>query len=162
MTAETYDFWKMLLTSPAIIALAGALATLAGVWFKSCHDTKENQRIWKRQEAARKEERAFDRKSKAYEDFCTCFETTSETGIRNFDRYLLPTLIRIMIYGPHKVRIWAHHTIKSLVESNNYNKGSVEYQTCMAKAKQHSDDLHTAMMEDIDHHFGIDPPRYEK
>ena len=157
MTAETYNFWEMVLTSPVAIALAGGIAgsliTLVVALLKFSYDAKESKNSWERQEATRKEERAFARKSKAYEDFFACFETTWGAGVSNFDKYFAPTMMNIMLYGPLQVKISAHAAFESYIKSTNHEIGSVEYQQCFEEVKRHSNDLHAAMIEDIDIHF---------
>lgn len=163
MTPETYEFWKMVLTSPVTIALAGGIAgsgiTLAIALFKFRHDAKESQKAWERQEATRKEERAFDRKSKAYEDFFTCFETTWGEGISNFDKHFAPSIMSLMLYGPLPVKMSARASLESLIAAMQYSPESAEYKKCMEESKLHCNDIHTAMMEDMDIHFACDDIR---
>jgi len=159
MTPETMKFWLDIFHSPVALTLAGALlgavSTLAGVWLKSRHDIKENQKTWERQEITRKEERAFDKKSKAYEDFFVCFETTVNEGISNFDKYIGPVIMRLMLYGPLPVKIPARAALECY-RNLPPPTAPEKFAKSMEELRKHLNDVHTAMMGDVDNHFSRD------
>ena len=71
----------------------------------------------------------------------------------NFDIYFIPRIMQLMVYGPLPVKKHARQAILHLVESKNYPSESNEYRSHIDKAKFHCDEIHTAMMEDMDSHF---------
>lgn len=157
MTTEEMNFWLEICRSPVAIALAsgvaGSIVILIVTWLKFRHDSKESQKDWERQEEQRKGERAFEKKAKAYEDCFQCFETSWGMEPSNFDRYFIPRIMQLMVYGPLPVKKHARQAILHLVESKNYPSESNEYRSHIDKAKFHCDEIHTAMMEDMDSHF---------
>lgn len=157
MTTEEMKFWMDIFHSPVAIALAsglaGSLITLIVTLLKLRHDSNENKKSWERQEQRRIEERAFKEKTKAYKEFFKCFETTYGPEPSNFDRFFAPCLIKLMVYGTLAIKQYARLALIQFVESKKYQIGTSEYNKCMDNAKEYCNEVHTAMMEDIDTHF---------
>lgn len=160
MTTEEMKFWMDIFHSPVAIALAsgvaGSLITLIVTWLKLHHDSNENKKSWERQEQRRIEERAFEKKTKAYEEFFKCFETTYGPEPSNFDRFFAPCLIELMVYGTLPIKQYARLALIQFVESRKYQIGTSEYNKCMDTAKNYCNEVHAAMMEDMDAHFHRD------
>nr|WP_294510680.1 hypothetical protein [uncultured Bilophila sp.] len=112
MTPEVMKFWLDIFHSPVALTLAGALlgavSTLVGVWLKSRHDAKENQKAWERQEITRKEERLFSLKTGAYNDFAKLFISNPVTGLEAMGNNMIAVSIELSNYGSIPVK----HEIK--------------------------------------------------
>lgn len=160
MTTEEMKFWMDIFHSPVAIALAsgvaGSLITLIVTWLKLHHDSNENKKSWERQEQRRIEERTFEKKTKAYEEFFKCFETTYGTGPSNFDRFFAPCIIELMVYGTLPIKQYARLALIQFVESKKYQFGTPEYIKCLENVKNYCNEVHDAIMEDMDVHFHRD------
>ncbi len=94
--------------SPAFAALAGSLV---GAFTTGCiallqfrHTAKENQKAWERQETSRKEERFFEKKAKAYEEFFEAFDVLSNINRENFRQVFAPIAFKIALYSPPHIK----------------------------------------------------------
>jgi len=61
-----------------------------------------------------------------------------------------------MVYGTLPIKQYARLALIQFVESKKYQIGTSEYNKCMDTAKKYCNEVHTAMMEDMDMHFHRD------
>lgn len=155
MTPEAMKFWIDIFHSPVALTLAGALlgavSTLAGVWLKSRHDAKENEKAWERQEVTRKEERLFQLKIKAYEDFADCFIGFAQGNTMNFAQNIVPATIRIANYGSVDVRRNNQCFAELLMQSRNTSPAQ-ENTALNNKLIEVGNKLHESIINDINRH----------
>lgn len=155
MTPEAMKFWLDMFHSPVGLTLSGAMfgavASLAGVWYKSRHDAKENQKAWERQEQRRKEERLFQLKIKAYEDFADCFTGFALGNTMNFAQNIVPATIRLANYGSVDVRRNNQHFAELLMQSRNTSSAQ-ENAALNHKLIEVGNELHEAIINDINNH----------
>ena len=167
MTPETLEFWKMFFQSPVVATLigglVGAFASLPVTYFKLRHDTKENEKTWQREEARCREERAFEKKTVAYENFFKCFEDIQDNNIIDFYGKFAPIAMNLMMYGPLEVKKHTkktHEKMLELIKSPPKNlEESIEFQ----EVRYHCNEIHTEIMRDMDLYFSRDDiERWEK
>lgn len=155
MTPEAMKFWLDILHSPVALTLSGALVgaifTFAGVWFKSRHDAKENQKAWERQEITRKEERLFQLKIKAYEDFADCYTGFGLPFVMGFAEKILPVSIRLVNYGSDKVRNEVHIFI-NLLDASTGQTLPEKITMQDPRVKEALNKIHDCIIEDIHTH----------
>jgi len=152
MTPEDLEFYKLFSQSPIVGTLAGGLlgilASFSATWFKSRHDSKESEKRWQREEERRKEERAFQNKNLAYEDF---INHVGEGPVVT----LLPRLAKIVLYGPKEVRKAAKTAIHEVADFVKFkDSSSQEAKNQRKKASESVRKLNDEIMKDIDQHFG--------
>ena len=154
MTTEEMTFWLDVLKSPAVIALAGGLAgsliTLIISLLKFWRDSTENQKTWERKENLRREERAFEKKSQLYEEFCITFNQLSKTSLKDFIIAISPCTMKIMLYGTYNVRKYTHDSYNTIVSLIGLCPNSEEYKNKFASIQDLYNKVHESMMEDLD------------
>ena len=157
MTPEVMKFWLDIFHSPVALTLAGALlgavSTLAGVWLKSRHDAKENQKAWERQEITRKEERLFSLKTGAYNDFAKLFDGEFFSVQGEFDRKILSVAIRLSNYGSKEVQ---EEVSRFFMMAKDYQQLSQEQKIVVRKnILDKLDVIHSKIIDDIRQHHII-------
>ena len=154
MTPEEMKFWLDVLASPAVVTFAGGLlgacVTLGATWFKNRHDASESDKAWQRQEERRREERAFEKKTVAYENFFNCFEYVQTGDFANFRRYFIPLSMHLMTYGPLEVKIHTREAAKNLIKVIELASKFDDYSHNFQLLQYHCDEIHTAIMKDMD------------
>lgn len=152
---DQYEFWKMIFHSPVAIALASSvisslLTFIATILvMKSNNKTRQNEIAYADKE--KREERIFNLKNKTYDDFSKCFEVVFDQPISVYDQKMLAICIRMMLYAPFEVRI----SCKNFVDAHEKlakAKNEVEKNIVWGELKVLANNLHTAMMQDIDTH----------
>lgn len=154
MTTEEMTFWLDVLKSPAVIALAGGLAgsliTLIVTLLKFWRDSKENQKTWERKENLRREERAFEKKSQIYEEFCITFSQFSSAHLGDFIVAITPCAMKILLYGTSNVRKYTHDSYEAIVSLIHIEPNSKEYKNKVSLIQDLYNKVHEYMMEDLD------------
>ena len=167
MTPEEMKFYLDVLASPAVVTftggLLGAVVTLVATWSKNRHDSIENEKTWLRQEECRREERAFEKKTVAYENFFKCFEDIQDNNIIDFYGKFAPVAMNLMMYGPLEVKKHTKKTHEKMLELIKSPPKNLEDSIEFKELRYHCNEIHTEIMRDMDLYFSRDDiERWEK
>lgn len=154
MAAEQYAFWQMVLQAPATIAVAGGLAgsllTLVVALVNNWHRKKMKRLEWELAECTRKEQRLFECKRAAYDEFATCFKLNQQLQLEELRRQFIPMLTRLYNYGSHDLRseirpftVFINEKIRCSAEE----RPQVLQEFC-----DYLDRIHGRIVEDIERH----------
>lgn len=98
----------MVLQAPATIAIAGGLTgsliTLVVALANNWHSTKMKRLEWELAERTRKEQRLFECKRAAYDEFAACLELNRHGQPEKLNYHLVPMLTRLSNYGSNDLR----------------------------------------------------------
>ena len=155
MATEQYAFWQMVLQAPATIAVAGGLAgsllTLMVALVNNWHNTKMKRLEWELAERTRKEQRLFECKRAAYDEFAACFEFTQVYQLEQFNRHFVPMLTRLSNYGSNELR----KEIKRFADYINAKCAACsveELPQLRQEIAAYLDRIHSLIIEDIESH----------
>ena len=147
--SENFEFWKMVLYSPAIVALAGGVAAsffhLITTLINIKHERQIKLQEWSRSEESRKESVMFEKKCQVYEEYANCFDPENVNS-KTIDAKIRFTLIKLVLYGSDDVKNAAREHFYALVEAYK-NSTNEDYNAKQIELTGNI--LHQRMMEDI-------------
>ena len=147
--SENFEFWKMVLYSPAIIALAGGIAAsffhLITMLINIRHESQTKLMEWNRSEKSRKNTLMFEKKCQVYEEYADCFDPKNANFIILHEKIRF-ILVKLVLYGSDDVKNAAREHFYALVDAHNNPTNTVQNKQ---QIENTGNILHQRMMEDI-------------
>ena len=147
--SENFEFWNMVLYSPAIVALAGGVAasffhlitTLINIW----NERRTKLQEWDRSEKSRKAGVMFEKKCQVYEEYANCFDPEN-INLKEFDVKIRFILVKLSLYGSDDVKNAAREHFYALIE---LYKNPINMDQNVKQIEITGNILHQRIMEDI-------------
>ncbi len=153
MATEQYAFWQQY--ASAFIALGGVLlVSVLNIFvalFNNRHNKKMKRLEWELAERTRKEQRLFECKRAAYDEFAGCYKFNQLSELEQFNRHFTPMLIRLGIYGSTDLR----KELKRFVDCITAKRGACSVEEFLLLRQEiagYLDKIHGLIMEDIANH----------